>query len=172
MTVKNPNAVTRWDFFITAPDGKEAILSSGNLHKLVDTVIQQISVWEGDYPDYAKGAREEAAGLGLTWYEYIKYTAQHQYCLRNNGLETGLCWKNKIGSKILAFTHMIDKVVERSPSLIRKAGETLTQAATLVATGTPQKRMSTCKICGGNRTFQPSQSNLGRAGRLDAPKEK
>jgi len=172
MTIRNPNNFSNWEFFIQAPDGEEVKLKSSTLYKLTDLVIQQINVWDSETPGFSDGARQEARDIGLTWYDYIKYSIQHQICVRRDGVSTGLCWKDKLGSKLLALSHGIDDAIAKAPSIIRKVGEALTQTATLMATGESKKKLSGCSVCGGRKTFQPSKRNLGRAGRMDAPKEK
>ena len=170
MTIRNPNNFSNWEFFIQAPDGEEVKLKSSTLYKLTDLVIQQINVWDSETPGFSDGARQEARDIGLTWYDYIKYSIQNQLCVRHNGVVTGLCWNDKLGSKLLYYSKSIDSKVESLPKPLKKIAELATQAATLIATGKPEKKLGSCQVCGGRRTFQGSNNNNnGRASKLDKP---
>jgi hypothetical protein len=166
MTLRSPHTFSQWQFHLETPDGVPFVLSELTLQKLIDLVIRQIAEFDKLKEGYSNAARQEAASLGLDWRQYISYAIQHQICSRMDGKKTGMCWSGA-GDKIHEFMKGIDKRVEQAPSIIRKAGEAITKAATFVATGKAQTAFGKCATCGGRKTFKADAKNLGRVARVN-----
>ena len=166
MTLRSPHTFSQWKFHL---DGTPFVLSELTLQKLIDLVIRQIAEFDKEDKDYSTAARKEAESLGLDWRQYISYAIQNQICMRMDGVKSGLCWMGA-GDKIHNFMKGIDQRISEAPTIIKKAGEALTKAATFIATGKAQTAFGKCQTCGGRRTFKPSVKNLGRVNRLNGLK--
>lgn len=166
MTLRSPHTFGQWIFFMESPNGENFSIQEHTLQRLIDVVIRQISQFDLISEGYSNAARDEAQSLNLDWRQYISYAIQHQICLRLDGLKSGLCWGGT-GDKIHQFMKNIDSKVESSSSLIRKVGESITQAATFVATGTAKTKFGGCATCGGRKTFSGRAANLGRAAKIN-----
>lgn len=145
------------------------MLSESTLQRLLDLVMKQLDQFDSEVPGFTAQARKEAKALEYDWHRYLSLAIQHQICMRmEDSVAKGVCWKGA-GDKIHSFMKGVDKVVDATPTFVKRLGIGITKAATKLTTGESQEKFGGCPTCGGRRTFSGRKRNLGRAAKLNKP---
>ena len=167
MKLKKPLQYGTWSFYIGEKDeyrvpvegfarSRQALVSA------VYLMLQHLS--KQGKPEYLARATEEAAKMKVDITEYLKMVVEHQICVRAPSKD--LCQSSGLGDKLHSFVAAIDSVTERAPSPIKTAYQSVAKVVTKAISGEAKPKLSSCRSCGGTKSFSGKMFNLGRAGRM------
>jgi hypothetical protein len=173
MKLKRPLQYGTWAFFI-GEDDEIRVPYEGFARTrpaLVSTVHQTLlKLAEQGRPEFLDRAKEEAALMKMDLNNFLHAAVEHQICVRSANKD--ICQSSGIGDKIHSFVAKIDDAVlgvqsePEKETVVAKAYKAVAQSVTEKISGQAKPRLSSCRSCGGSRSFSGQRLNIGRAGRM------
>lgn len=173
MRLRRPLNYSNWLFFIEDPEGNELRLPATGHFKNKQEAVTHVTSYinhlaESGHVEYKNTIIAGAGRLGISVTEYSGLLIEHQLCLRNKGVESGLCYNSGFGDTLHQIAGKVDTIIAKAPAPIQKAAKAiLSRVLPKDNKGKPQVRAGGCSRCGGTRTFTANKNNLGRASNLN-----
>ena len=153
------------------PQGnKMRIPSSGgaqSMTQLITLVDLEIKALERQGFNYVQPLQMQADKQKMSYRVFLATIIENMICMRHPRPQEA-CYSDGIGDKFHFLTGKIDRTIASLPKPLGRVAKRLVQAATHITSGKSYQQLSSCSKCGGTRSITPLQSNLGRAGTLNA----